>query len=405
MTYGRSASTPAGSPGPPAVIAGSIGSTVSVARSLGRAGVCVRVLNAGLPTLANASRYCAEVIDVGAGPDVADRWLAWLERDGPRGAVILPSGDEGVELIVRHRARLLEAGFLLPEAAGDVSLAMLDKERTYGLARGGGIPCPRTSPVNDAEQLREALPGLSFPCALKPLHSHLFAKHFSTKVLLAADRDELEAAFEQTSALGLAMLVTEIVPGPEAATWTYSTHTDQEGVPLYELTRQKLRALPIHLGTNCYVVTRRNPDVVAAGRRFMEAVGIRGMAHVEFKWDARSEEFKLIECNHRFVAVTELLRRAGLDVALFAYRRAAGLRPPRMEEWREQTRLWFPERDANAARDYRAAGELSGRQWVRSLAHRRVYTPYFAWDDPGPSLAHWAPKVRRLAHRGHPVRS
>lgn len=391
----------AAAPRPPAVIAGAIGSTVSIAHSLGRAGIPVRVLNAGLPTLASASRYCQEVIDVGPGPGVAERWLEWLERDAPRGAVVLPSGDEGVELISRHRDRLQDLGFRLPETAGDVSLAMLDKERTYELARRFEIPCPKTWRVTDAADLSVVASEVVFPCALKPLHSHLFAKHFSTKVLLATNGAELQHALEQTSRLGLAMLVTEIIPGPEPLTWTYSTHLDGDGVPLYELTRQKLRSLPVHFGTNCYVVTRRNDAVAALGRHFLEAVGMRGMAHVEFKWDFHANQYKLIECNHRFVAVTELLRRAGLDVALFAYCRAAGLSPPLMDHWREDTRLWFPGRDVQAARDYREAGELSWRRWLRTLAHRRIYTPYFAWDDPGPSVAHGTRRLRRVVVRAN----
>lgn len=380
---------------PPAVIAGAIGSTVSLARSLGRAGVPVYVLSPGLPTLARASRYCKEVFDVGSAPGVIDRWLEWLEHHGPEGAVILPSGDEGLELIVRHRDRLLARGFRLPETAGDVSLAMLDKARSYELGRAAGIPCPRTRTVATLADLEGIADELDFPCALKPLHSHLFAKYFPTKVLIAADEAALTSALEQTTALGLEMLVTEIIPGSDALTWSYTTHLDDHGTPLYELTRNKLRSHPIHFGTNSYVVTRRNPEVAALGLRFLRSVGLRGMAHVEFKWDARDGQLKLIECNHRFVAVTELFHRAGLDVALFAYCRAVGITPPAMDTWREGTRLWFPYRDARAAQEYRQAGELTYRQWVRSLAHRRIYTPVFAWDDLGPSLLHLSLKVRR----------
>ncbi len=381
---------------PPAVIAGAIGPTVSLTQSLGRAGVPVIVLSPGLPTLARASRYCRRVVDVGSSPGVIERWLEWLERDGPDGAVILPSGDEGLELIVRHRDRLLSRGFRLPETAGEVSLAMLDKARSYELGRAGGVPCPRTRTVSTLADLQGVSDELDFPCALKPLHSHLFAKHFpGVKLLIVADEGELVAALEQTTAFGLEMLVTEIIPGTDSCTWSYTTHIDEHGEPLYALTRNKLRSHPIHFGTNSYVVTRRNPEVAAMGLKFLRSVGLRGMAHVEFKWDVRDGQLKLIECNHRFVAVTELFRRAGLDVALFTYCRALGIAPPPMDNWREGTRLWFPDRDTRAAQEYRAAGELTYRQWIRSLAHGRLYTPFFAWDDPGPSVAHWWPKVRR----------
>jgi D-aspartate ligase len=389
-------------PLPPVVIAGAIGSTLSITRSLGRAGAPVHVLSPGLRSLAAASRFCREVVDVGAAPGVVGRWLAWLEAEGPAGAVILPSGDEGLELIVRHRGRLEAAGFRMPETAGEASLAMLDKARTYTLAREAGIPCPTTWTVTDRASVDAVRGELRYPCALKPLHSHLFAKHFAEKILLADDEAQLVAALDRTSEHGLQMLVTEIIPGPDRCTWAYSTHLDSDGRPLFGLTRTKLRAHPIHFGTNCYAEARRNAEVAELARRFLSAVGLRGMAHVEFKWDARDGRYKLIECNHRFVAVTELLRRSGLDVARFAYLRALGRPTPPMDAWREGTRLWFPERDVQAARHYRAAGELTWRQWIRTLCHARVYTPYLVWDDPRPSLRHWTPKLRSALARGVP---
>lgn len=384
----------------PAVIVGGIGSTVTLVRSLGRAGIPVHVLAGGPPTLARASRFCRSVTHVGAGAGIVDRWLAWLEARGPRGAVLLPSGDEGVELMVRHRARLERAGFRLLPTAGETSLAMLDKARTYELARRAGTPTPRTWVVSTQEDLRALAARIEYPVALKPLHSHLFSKHFPRiKVLLAHDHEELSARLHSTAEHGLEMLVTEIVEGPECFTWTYSAFLDEDGRPLYELTRNKLRSQPIHFGTNCYVETRRNPEVLRLGRAFVQGIGLRGLANVEFKWDARAQTYQLIECNHRFVNAQEVIRRAGIDSALLAYRHALGedVGPP--PQWREGVRLWWPERDLRAALAYRREGELTLRGWARSVVHWPTYLPRFALDDPGPALLHARRRTSRAARR------
>jgi predicted ATP-grasp superfamily ATP-dependent carboligase len=246
--------------------------------------------------------------------------------------------------------------------------------------------------VDDIETLAAEIP---YPCALKPIHSHLFAKQFSVKVLLAHDATELRAHLTTTLDLGLEMMVTEIVPGPDHAIWTYSTYITSDGEPAYGLTRNKLRSSPAHFGVNSYLVARRRPDVVEAGRAFLRGVGMRGMAHVEFKEDPRDGSLKLIECNHRFVNSQELIRRAGLDVAVFSYRRAVGHVPPPMDSWREGERLWFPLADFRAAREYRRAGELTWPRWAASLVNPRVRTPYMALDDPRPSIDHVLTKVRR----------
>jgi D-aspartate ligase len=191
------------------------------------------------------------------------------------------------------------------------------------------------------------------------------------------------------------MLATEVIPGPEHATWTYSTYMDEGGEPLLGLTRNKLRSFPIHFGTNSYVVTRWSPEVAEAGLRFLRGVGLRGLANVEFKRDSRDGELKLIECNHRFVNVQELMLRAGLDMALFTYNRALGRPTPPVGTWREGVRLWFPARDWRAARDYRRKRELTWAQWLGSLTHRRIHTPVLTLDDTRPFIASLRAKVRR----------
>ena len=383
----------------PAVILGSTGSALSLTRSLGRTGVGVTVLGSGSRSPVAASRYCSQFVEIEGGEGVIERWHEWLDRQGPAGAVLLPPGDEGLELVIRRRASLEGHGYRLPETAGDVSLAMLDKSRTYELARAAGIPCPRTWQVSDTSEavaLRDELP---YPCALKPVHSHLFAKRFATKVLFARDEQELVAHLELTLEAGLEMLVTEVIPGPEPATWVYSTYLDESGDPLFGLTRNKLRSFPIHFGTNSYAVTRWNAAVADAGLRFLRGVGMQGMAHVEFKHDPRDGRLKLIECNHRFVNVQELIRRAGLDVAVFAYSRALGGPTPAMDGWREGVHLWFPARDLRAARDYRREGDLSWTGWLRSLLRRHIYTPVLALDDLRPTVAALWAKVRRRLRR------
>jgi D-aspartate ligase len=382
------------------VLLGETGSALSLARSLGRVGVPVYVLGSDGSSLPAASRYCTAFVELGAGEDVIERWLDWLEQDGPSGAVLIPPGDEGVELIVRHSKRLEDLGYHLPETAGEISLAMLDKTRTYELAREVGIPCPRTWQVRSEADAVRIGREVTFPCALKPVHSHHFAKHFRVKVLLARDVNELLSGFGRTRELGLEMLVTEIIPGPDHFNWTYRAYIDERGEALFSLTTHKLRSLPIHFGTNCYLVTRWHPEVAETGLRFLQKVGLRGLAHTELKRDPRDGQFKLIECNHRFVNVQEVVRRAGLDVALFVYRRALGQQTPPMDSWREDVHLWFPLRDWRAARDYRNEGELTWPGWLRSLARRRVYTPVLALDDPRPAFVKvWRKLSRRFPRR------
>ena len=57
---------------------------------------------------------------------------------------------------------------------------MLDKDRTYVIARALGIDAPHTVTVRSAAGLAAVADELSYPCALKPVHSHRFQRRSGT---------------------------------------------------------------------------------------------------------------------------------------------------------------------------------------------------------------------------------
>ncbi len=383
---------------PPVVILGGDATAIPVGRSLGRAGI--QVYAVGVPNNPiRHSRYCTKYTDLGDGSDMQERWLEWLDS-GPRGAVILPCSDDGLELIARNRPSLLELGYRPMEADDEVVLAMLDKDRTYELARRIGVTTPHTVTVRSLEDIDARVDGITYPCGLKPLHSHLFVKRCETnaKMFIVRGRDELDDTLTRMLTLGLEMLVTEIVEGDDDQLFGYHSYIDQRGKPLYEFTVRKLRQFPIHFGIGCYRIGEWHPDVAELGLRFLQGVGLHGIAHVEFKRDAKDGQLKLIECNHRISGAIELLRSSGIDLPLLAYNRALRRGGPPLHPCRWGLRLWHPIQDVRALIAYRRLGELSFAQWVRSLIHRQHF-PVFSWDDPMPTVVYHLRILGKLGTR------
>ena len=170
---------------PPAIVLGGTVTALSVARSLADAGIEAYVLDhRGSP--ARRSRLC-EFVELGP-ENMQARMLEWL-RANARTAVVLAGGDEGLELIARNRAELIELGYVPMEADDDVLLAMLDKERTDELARQCGIAVPRTLPLHEPADAAAVSREFGFPCVLKPVRSHVFVRQTgsSAKVVRVAD--------------------------------------------------------------------------------------------------------------------------------------------------------------------------------------------------------------------------
>ena len=383
---------------PPAVVLGGGVTALSVARSLAAAGIDVHVLD--VPhSPARVSRAVAEFVDVGT-KEPQERMLEWLQATDLE-AVVLPSSDEGVELVARHRADIAAHGHHLAEGNDEVLLAMLNKVQTYDLARRHGIATPRIVRLGDEQGLAAALDQLEFPCVLKPDQSHLFFRRGGSgaKVVVVNDAAELRREFARVAAMGVEMFVTEVIYGESDEFVSYFGYLDQEGESLVDFTKRKIRQSPPGFGIGTYHETTLDLEVAAAGLRFLRAVGLRGLGNVEFKRDARDGRLILIECNPRFTLSNELARIAGVDLVLLSYNRALGRPADSITEYRVGLHLWDPVRDLGAFPAYRREGELSTYAWCRSLLHRQVF-PTFRLDDPAPAIA----RARTMIQKAGPSR-
>jgi predicted ATP-grasp superfamily ATP-dependent carboligase len=373
-------------PGPPALILGGRGTAVPVARSLGRAGVRVMALGADPWEPVRFSRFCARYVSARRrGGAVQRAWLEWLAREAGTGAVLIPCSDDGLELMACHSERLRELGYV-PSQEPALVHAMLDKTETYRLARAAGIATPRHVAIEGSREIDPERLGIGFPCALKPVVSHRFARHFSRKAFVVRDTQELRAARRLTEARNLRMMLTEIIPGSDDQLVAYVGFLDDGGRPLMQFTHRKLRQWPNGFGLACYAVSGWEPEVARLGVEFLRHVGAHGAAYVEFKRDARSGVWNLIECNYRFtiefVGVAE-------DLPLLAYRRALGLADPALASVRLDSYLWNPIQDVLSMWSLRRRGELRGADWLRSF-RRPLRAHVFRPDDPLPTVGHHA---------------
>jgi predicted ATP-grasp superfamily ATP-dependent carboligase len=299
--------------------------------------------------------------------------------------VILPCSDTGLEFVATRRAWLERLGYHVIESDDDVTLAMLDKARTYELATRVGIDVPKTYVVDSLTSAEAAVDEIGFPCALKPRDSVRFGDRFGVKAMVLTGVDDLKEMYERVDGTDLSVVITEIVRGTDGEYSSYYTYLDEDGEPLLHFTKCKLRQFPLGFGIGTYHVSRWDAEVADIGLRFFQGIGLRGIGNVEFKRDGRDGRLKLIECNPRFTLADALVRRAGVDMATLAYRRALGLPCAPIRGFRDGVRQWHPNLDFHSFVNGRRSGEISTLGWLRSLAHMQHF-PVFDWRDPAPTF-------------------
>lgn len=377
---------------PPVILLGGSCNALSVARSLGRAGVKVFALTSPDAPVRH-SRYCT-MLEVPGGKDVS-AWGPYLlgpESDHLRGAVVLACSDAELEYIAHNRERLA-AKYLLDLSEPSAQLAMLNKLTTYQKAQAAGIPLPGFwTPKNRTEldALRDVLP---YPLLVKPLYSHVYRKQFRHKLMVAHNFEDVVKGFDSARVAGVEVMLVEMIPGPDDRLCSAYTYLDENGQPLFHFTKRIVRRYPLVMGNGCCHLTDWNPEVSELAVRFFQAVGLRGLCNAEFKRDERDGRLKLIECNARFTEANCLVLASGLNLPLMVYNRLVGRPLPPLDAYRKGMRLWHPLEDFRAYRQLRGQGILTFRGWLKTVARPRIL-PFFRWSDPMPSLVALTRRVK-----------
>jgi D-aspartate ligase len=237
-----------GNRGPLAVILGGAWNALSFARSLGRRGVPVLLLESKR-FLGTYTRY-GKLLLLPPADESPQTWVRLLEFVGSRlssPGILFANGDVETLLLSRHQDVLGRYfRFLVP--APETVERILNKRLQYDIAQSAGVPVPRVYFPDSVEELRDLAPELPYPSLLKPYESHAAQKTLGRKVVVAESQADLVSAYENLVARGLPVMVQEIIPGGDSSLFGYLALLDSEGRELAWLTKRKLRQNPPHFG-------------------------------------------------------------------------------------------------------------------------------------------------------------
>ena len=378
----------------PAVVAYMSYLGLGLVRALGREGVPVYALDPHGDGLGMNSRYARPVVTPDIKADEA-RYLDFLLDFGsrlPAPAVLYPTGDPTVVLFSKARDALARHyRCVMPDH--ETVVALLTKDGLDAAAARCGIPAPRTATPACRADVEAAAAELTFPVLLKPAESHDWKAPaiveivgVGTKVVPCETPDALLAAYDRIAAVNPAMIVQEIVPGPDENLVYCCFYLDRDGEPLGIFQGRKCRVLPPGFGSASYVESMQDPRLADVCLRFLRGVGYRGLGGLEFKLDPRDGTYKLIEFNVRFGLWDALGARCGVNLAHMAYRDALGLPvEPRLTH-RTGAKWASFQRDLSAFKLYRRERGMTALAWLRTLLGETMWA-VFAWDDLAPFLS------------------
>lgn len=362
---------------------------LAVARSLGRRGISVVVID-DQHCISTYSRYAKQVVRVKdlRDPDKAvDAVLEVGRKLDLQDWVLFPTRDETVMAFARRRAEL-ESQFRVTTPEWETTRVVWDKTYTYQLAEKLGIPAPRTWSVNSIDQLPTLYPKL--PLAIKPAIKENFFYATGDKAWRVETPQQLNELFEAASKkIKLEeILLQEIIPGAGDCQASYCVFY-RDGVAHSTLTALRLRQHPREFGRAAtYVETVDLPEIEEHSLRFLKAINFYGIAEVEYKKDPRDGQYKLLDVNARAWGFHGLGHAAGVDFPYLLFADQMGL-PTQPSKARPAVGWLRLLTDVPTAIADIATRNLTFRSYFQSLRRARTES-VFAWSDPLPSVAEFA---------------
>jgi D-aspartate ligase len=359
---------------------------LAVARSLGRRGIPVFILEDQY-SISATSRYVTRVVRV---PNIRDEQktvdsvLEVGHRFGLKGWVLFPTRDETVAAVSLHRDRLAEF-FRVTTPPWETVRWAWDKNNTWKLAEKLGIPSPRTWNVKSADDLPALYQFL--PLAVKPAIKEKFFYATGAKAWRAETPEQLQELFARAAAeINIDdIMLQEIIPGDGQQQLSFCAFF-REGRAHSTLLARRMRQHPREFGRAAtYVETVDLPEIEEISERFLRAINFYGIVEVEFKQDPRDGKYKLLDVNARAWGFHGLGQAVGVDFPYLLYADQFGelLESSRAKAGLGWLRLLT---DMPVAASDMFHGYLSFRSYWQSLKNTRTEA-VFCLKDPVPSIA------------------
>jgi D-aspartate ligase len=373
---------------PCAIVIGLNGMTgLQTARILARRKVPVIAIAKDPDHHISRTRVCRQILYANTE---SEEVIELLKAVGPQlgqRAVLFPCGDMNVALVSQHRESL-EEWYHISLPAPEVVEMMRNKTSFYAYARREGFPIPRTVFLRSRADAEQAAKELTFPCILKPPARSLeWEEHGAVKLWTVADAEKLLTLFDRHHGWAKVLIAQEWIVGPDSNLYSCNFFFNANSEPVATFVARKLRQWAPQRGVSSLGEECRNDVILDTTLRLFRGVNYRGLGYLEMKRDERTGEYFIMEPNiGRPTGRSAIAEAGGVELLYAMYCDAIGWPlPPNLEQKYTGVKWIHLRRDTQSALYYWRRGELTPKEWWRSVRGRKTYA-LFSWSDPAPFL-------------------
>ena len=361
---------------PPAVVIGTGTTGLAIARALSGHGVPVIGLDDRRTSYTSYSGaweflqydrlYEVEVVE----------FLSQLASVLPRKPALFCSGDEHVSLLSRHGRSLEDKYFYELPDPDDVEVLM-NKHLFSEVATRKGWPIPKTYYCESMDELQRILPDIELPVILKPHIKNRQTRTFSPqKSFRCASREELIASYTLLSQWEREVVIQQWIPGGDDEIYFSFHYFDSDLNELINFEGKKIRQHIPECGSTSCAVGVKTPRVTDVSRQILTEMKSVGFCSVEYKRDPRTDKLYIMEPTVGRVNLQVGVAIAnGVDIVSRAYFHLIGEPYPALASRTHHVKWVLIPQDLQSARFYVRRGDLTWKEYFKSLSGPKVFAP------------------------------
>jgi predicted ATP-grasp superfamily ATP-dependent carboligase len=279
--------------------------TLGAVRSLGRMGVPVHALTESRFIPYAYSRYMTSTFIVEPG-DIRGREslvakLIAIRRELSGRAVLIATDDEAA-LLVSEYAKDLRPHFIFPENDAALLSALSSKQGLYRICRKHGVPTPRAVYARTRTQVERLAKKLRYPIVVKNSDpwTRLAGAAVGATTIVASQAELLAMAAEWPA--NPCVILQDYIPADVAEDWIFHAYCNKDREPVLAFTGLKQRSWPPGAGVTTSAVALPNEALRQCAMGLLRAIGYRGVVDMDWRYDSRDGQYKIVDFNPRLGA-------------------------------------------------------------------------------------------------------
>jgi predicted ATP-grasp superfamily ATP-dependent carboligase len=281
-------------------------------------------------------------------------------------SVVIPTGDVAAILLAEN-ASFLKRWFIAPNQEASLPRTLANKRTLYQLCQRIAVACPRFDIPTSIDDVKQFASRTKFPIVIKAAEAwHLRNGRRTTSI--ATKLDQLIAAFQESEQEHASnIILQEFVDSEHGEDWFYHGYRNDESQCQQGFTGRKLRSYPVFAGPTTLGQSLPNKPLRETAESLLDALSFRGIVDLDYRFDTRDGQYKLLDFNPRIGAQFRLFEDChGNDLARIQYLDLTS--KYETADGPTKSRTFLVElHDIAASCGYWWRGKLTMRQWWYSL--------------------------------------